>query len=303
MLDPLDALRAAADLARELDNAKLLARAAITYEAACWAPMITDQGAAELLQEAATALGEQRPDLRVGLLSGLARALDLRGEQARAAIVRADAIDLARRLDDRTGLATVLLRSYWSRGATPIQAIHDMLAEAHQLGEQLDNMEIRVESMAWGVPSFVALGDLASARRKVSPLREAAQATAQPLFMHMAEQFGSAIALSDGHLHEAEVMAARSYEAGQLLTGRDASGTYGVQMFSLGRERGHLARLAPMMKIIAAGDRQAGPWLPGLVSLLVELGMEAEAKRDLARIAREGLDPFRRRRGSRRSRT
>jgi DNA-binding CsgD family transcriptional regulator len=293
VLDPLDALRSAADLARELENTELLARAAIGYEAACWAPMIIDEGAVELLQEATAALGEQRPDLRVGLLSGLARALDLRGEQARAAIVRGDAIELARRLDDRTGLATVLLRSYWSRGATPIHAIHDMLAEAEQLGEELGNMEIRVESMVWGVPSFVALGDIASARREVAPLREAAQATGQPLFMHMAEQFGSAIALSDGRLQEAEVMAARSYEAGQLLTGRDASGTYGVQMFSLAREQGRLARLAPMMKIIAAGDRQTGPWLPGLVSLLVELGMEAEAKRDLARITGEGLDPFR----------
>ena len=48
-----------------------------------------------------------------------------------------------------------------------------------------------------------------------------------------------------------------------------------------------------MMKLIAAGDRQTGPWLPGLVSLLVELGMEAEARRDLARITGEGLDPFR----------
>ena len=79
-LDALDALRSAADLARELGSAELLARAAIGYEAASW-PMMRAQGAAELLEEAAAGLGERRSDLRVGLLSGMARALDLRGEQ------------------------------------------------------------------------------------------------------------------------------------------------------------------------------------------------------------------------------
>jgi DNA-binding CsgD family transcriptional regulator len=64
-------------------------------------------------------------------------------------------------------------------------------------------------------------------------------------------------------------------------------------MYSLRREQGRLAELAPVIRILAGGDRDAGPWRPGLVSLLAELGMEAEAKRELARIAREGLDQFR----------
>jgi ATP/maltotriose-dependent transcriptional regulator MalT len=292
-LDALDALRSAADLAREAGDVELLARAAIGYEAACWAPMIVDQRAAELLEEATAALGDQRSDLRVRLLSGLARALDLRGEQRRAAVVRSDAIGLARRLDDRIGLATVLMRSYWSRGATPIHEIQAMLAEAMQLGEELGNTEIRAEAMAWRVPSFVALGDIASARREVAAALDTAEATAQPLFMYMADQFGSAIALADGHLERAEAMAGRSYRAGQLLTGRDASGTYGIQMFGVRREQGRLAELSPVIRILTAGNREQGPWQPGFVSLLVELGMEAEARTHLAQITREGLEPFR----------
>jgi len=292
-LDALDALRSAADLARELGNAELLAQAAVGYEAACWAPMMIDQGAAELLEEATAALGDQRSDLRVRLLSGLARALDLRGEKARAVVVRTDAIDVARRLDDRTGLATVLMRSYWSRGATPIQEIQQMLAEARQLGEELGNTEIRAEAMAWRVPCFVAQGDIVSARRELSEARDTAEATAQPLFMYMTDQFASAIALANGDLEEAETMARRSYEAGRLLTGRDASGGYGIQMFGLRREQGRLAELAPVMRILTAGHREHGPWQPGLVSLLAELGMETEARRGLAQIIGEGLEPFR----------
>ena len=70
-----------------------LARAAIGYEDACWRPGMTDQGAVELLEEAATALGDEDSGLRVGLLGGLARALDFQGQHERGAIVRTNAID------------------------------------------------------------------------------------------------------------------------------------------------------------------------------------------------------------------
>ena len=45
---------------------ELLARAAIGYEEACWRPAIADQGAVELLEEAAAALGDEDSELRVG---------------------------------------------------------------------------------------------------------------------------------------------------------------------------------------------------------------------------------------------
>jgi DNA-binding CsgD family transcriptional regulator len=88
-------------------------------------------------------------------------------------------------------------------------------------------------------------------------------------------------------------MANSSEQAGRTLTGRDASGTYGIQMFSLRREQGRLAELASVIRILAGSEREDGPWRPGLVSLLVELGMESEAKRELARIASAGLEPLR----------
>jgi len=96
--EALDAFRATADIARELGDGALLARAAIGFEDACWGPGIADQGAAELLEEAAAALGDESSDLRVGLLSGLARALDYQGDHERGAIVRTSAVAMARRI-------------------------------------------------------------------------------------------------------------------------------------------------------------------------------------------------------------
>jgi DNA-binding CsgD family transcriptional regulator/tetratricopeptide (TPR) repeat protein len=291
--DALQAFRAAAEIARELGDAQLLARAAIGYEDACWRPGIADQGAVELLEEAAAALGDVSSALRVGLLGGLARALDFQGDRERGAIVRTSAITMARALEDRVGLATVLARSYWSRGTTSLEEILEMLTEARDLGEELGNTEFRAEAMAWRVPAFVAVGDLESARREVTALLEIAEQTAQPFMLHVAHHYASAIALCDGQLEQAEVLSRRSHEWNDRLTGRDISAVYGIQMFSIRREQGRLAELAPVIRILAGDAGRSGPWRPGLVALLAELGMEAEARRELAQVAVEGLDRFR----------
>ena len=255
---------------------------------------MTDQNAVEVLEEATTALGDEDSRLRVGLLGGLARALDFQGLHDRAAIVRTNAVDMARRLGDQVGLASVLMRSYWSRGKTSLEEILDMLTEARDIGQELGNTEIRAEAMSWRVPAFVALSDMESARRQVVALLETTEQTAQPFLIHVAEHYGSAIALCDGRLDEAEARARRSREWSLLLTGRDPSGTYGIQMFSVQRERGRLAELAPVVRILAGDAAREGPWQPGLVALLAELGMEDEARRELSRLVADGgLDPFR----------
>jgi DNA-binding CsgD family transcriptional regulator len=64
-------------------------------------------------------------------------------------------------------------------------------------------------------------------------------------------------------------------------------------MFSVRREQGRLAELAPAVRLLAGEAGRDGPWRPGLVAVLAELGMESEARRELARLAAEGLDGFR----------
>jgi DNA-binding CsgD family transcriptional regulator/tetratricopeptide (TPR) repeat protein len=291
--EALEAFDSAAALARQLGSAELLARAAIGYADACWRPGIGIQDSIELLEEGIGALGESDDELRVGLLTGLARALDFQGERERGAIVRGNAVALARRRGDRPGLARVLIGSYWSRGTSPLEEILAMLTEARDLAEELRDEELRTEAMAWRVPTFVALGDLELARAEVVVLEEMAERTAQPFMHHIAAHYCSAIALGDGRLAEAEAKALRSEEWGRLMSGRDASGTYGIQMFSIRREQGRLAELAPAVRLLAGEPERIGPWQPGLVAVLAELGMEDEARRELARLAAEGIDGFR----------
>ncbi len=290
--DALDAYMSAAEIARALDSGELLARAAIGYEDACWRPGVIRPDATQLLEEALAAVDDSSDELRIGLLAGLSRALDFAGERERGALVRENAVALARRYEDRAGLAKVLVGSYWARGTTPLEQILSMLTEARDLAQELGDAEIHTEAMAWRVPTFVALCDLDCARAEVVALRAMAEHTAQPFMHHVAEHYGSAIALCDGNLADAEAMAARSHDWARLLTGRDASGTHGILMFGVRREQGRLAELAPVIRILAGGVEREGPWRPGLAAVLAELGMEREAKRELSRLAAEGIDSY-----------
>lgn len=291
--EALESFAAAAAIARNLADAELLARAAIGFEVACWRPAITDRGADELLEEAAAALGGGDSVVRVRVLSGLYRALANRGAHAQATAVRTSAIAMARRIDDRHGLATVLARAYWAHGTT-LDEILAMLAEAVELAGELGDIELRAEAMQWRLPALIGLGDLAGASRELQDVLELGSTMGQPFIFHVAEHYGSAIALCEGRLDEAERRAERSHEWSRpLMPGRDASGVHGIQMFSIRREQGRLAELAPVVRVLAAGADHGSAWGPGLAALLAELGMLDETRQALARIRRGGLDPLR----------
>ena len=64
-------------------------------------------------------------------------------------------------------------------------------------------------------------------------------------------------------------------------------------MFSVRREQGRLAELAPVIRVLAAGDRGGAAWRPGLVAMLAELAMEEQVQSELDRVHSEGLTPLR----------
>lgn len=290
-LDAMDAYRQAAGLARQLGDAALLARAAVGFEEACWRPAIHDGGSVALLREAADALGPEDSELRTRVLGGLARALDLRGEYGDATWARDQSIAMARRRGDRRSLALTLAGA-WSGRNTPPSEIEAMLDEALQISRELGDADLATGILGWMVPTYVALQDHDRARMVLGRLLDSAKHQNQPFYLHVAEQYVSALAVCDGELAEAEAAAVRSNEWGRLLIGRDASGTYGIQMFNVRREQGRLAEMAPAARVLV--DRAEGAWLPGVAALLAELGMTREAKRELERAVFEQLEQERR---------
>ncbi len=291
--DAIEAFRTAAQIAREISDPNLLAAAAFGFEEACSRPGITDEGAVELLEEASVALGEADSELRVRLLTGLGRAYAFIGDYPAGDAAHRSAIAMARRLDDRLGLATVLVASYWSRGDQSLEQTLEMLSEARGLAEVLGANDLQTEAMEWRVAGLIALGALGIAERELAEVHALAVQLRQPFTLHVSEHYASTLALCAGRLAEAEASARRSHEWSRLLTGRAASGVHGIQMFGIRREQGRLAELAPVVRVLADSERARGAWRAGFAALLAELGMEQDARRELARVREEGLDEFR----------
>ena len=287
----VDALRAFADAAAVAESPAQLARAAIGYEEACWRPIFIDAPCVELLERAAVALGEEPSELRVGVLGGLARALLLRGEHARGGAVRAQAIAMARELGADAALAKVLVASNWARATVADLEVLEALGEAAAIAERLGAADLHGEARSWRAAMLVSLCRLDAAREEIAAVRVIAERTAQPFPLHVAEHTTSAIALCEGRLADAEAAALRAHEWSRLLSGRDASGVHGIQMFGVRREQGRLAELAGVVRLLSSGGD--AHWLPGLAALLGELGELDEARRVLARVAATGLEGYR----------
>ena len=133
-------------------------------------------------------------ELRVGLLGGLARALDFRGDHERAARSCARAPSRwPAQLGDRAGPRDGAGRAPTGRAARArCEEILAMLTEAARprRGARATPSSV-AEAMAWRVPAFVALGDLDAARREVAALlRDAPSGRAQPFMLHVAEHYG-----------------------------------------------------------------------------------------------------------------
>ena len=147
--------------------------------------------------------------------------------------------------------------------------------------------------MEWRGAALIAQGDLRVAEQELAEVHALAVRLRQPFTLHVAEHYASTIALCVGRLAEAEAAAQRSHDWSRLLTGRPASGIHGIQMFGIRREQGRLAELAAVTRVLAGGERLRGAWRPAFAALLAELGMEEDARRELARVREEGLDEFR----------
>jgi DNA-binding CsgD family transcriptional regulator len=167
-----------------------------------------------------------------------------------------------------------------------------MLSEARDLAEALGASDLQAEAMEWRVAALIALGDLGRAERELAEVHAMAVRLRQPFGLHVAEHYAATLALCAGRLAEAEAAALRSHELSRLLTAR-ASGVFGIQMFGIRREQGRLAELAAVTRVLAGSDRSRGAWRPGYAALLAELGMEQEARRELARVRQRDFDEFR----------
>ncbi len=293
-----DAFEEAARLARECASADQLARAALGFETASWAPGQPGIAAAALLREALAALHGGDSVAKVRLLGALARALIFSGDETQALAVHRQAVGMARRAGDPSALASALLAALSVRwqpalSGERLASIQEALALARAVGDRVRELDAR----AWSMFERIELGEMQTWRSELETYERDLTELRQPFEQYVAASSRAMHALFEGRFTEAEQLAQQALLVGRGMPGLDAPGIYGMQMFTLRCEQGRLGELAPLVRQFVTTHPSANTWRPGLALIYAELGdldqaraaFEVLAADDFAAIPRDGV--------------
>jgi DNA-binding CsgD family transcriptional regulator len=283
-------LQQAAKSARALGLSEELAQAACAFEEASWRPGLLGHAAARLLREALSGLSEGDSALKARVLSQLTRALIFSGELDTAMTIHEQAVAMARRLGD-TALLAAALRSVLSARWQP-ERFEKRVAttmEALRLSQQVGDREQALDAWSWRLFDLIELGEMQLRETEFAAYTRQADEIRQPFYQYIALSSRAMLALFQGHLEESERHAKAALAFGKRMPSLDAAGIYGVQMFSVRREQGRLAELAPLVEHFVRATPQAATWRPGLALIYAELDCPERARAQFEELAAEAF--------------
>ena len=279
----------AAQLAKRIQSAELLAEAAIGVEEVGWRPGFNGAEAASLLREALQQMEPGDSQLRARALASLGRALNYSGAPDDALHVGQDAIQMARRLGDDVTLALVLTARLPARWIPQeIDARIAMAGEALRIAERIGNDDLAMEVASWRINDLLEVGDIDGLAATEDSWVTTAFATRDPFWVYSVTSNRAQRAILHGEFTTGEELAREALEIGQGMRGMDAMGIYGVQMFTIRREQGGLKELRPTIETFVRLNPES-TWRPGLAVIYADLEMREEARAEFDRISRNNF--------------
>ena len=281
----------AAACARRTGDASLLARSAIGFGDTQWRLGIEGSQAVELIREALGQAGATDARQRTALLSTLCQALLFSNRPDEAETAFREAVAMARLLGDPFSLFRALcaiLPGRWfpDRLALRIGAAR----EAFELVQRVGHPEWAAPYLAgWYTGDLMELGDTSAAAATARFHLVTGETTREPFNEAVALAALAMIATHEGRFAEAEPLAVRALRCGTRFDRANASGIFGVQMFTIRRQQGRLGELAPVLKQFLDSESQAATWRPGLAILHCELGSRDEARGVFEKLAADGF--------------
>jgi class 3 adenylate cyclase/tetratricopeptide (TPR) repeat protein len=285
----------AAELGRRLGSPRDLARAALGAEETELVMGIPVRASAGLLEAALEALDEGDNSLRCRVLSSLGRASFKLGSFEKASALMRGAKDMARRLGDHRALVDALHCEYLATTGRPCAAaqfptrratVDEMVAISEELRERPD---LVFRSLCLGMAACLEMGDLEAFQDRLNRYR-----TAVPGFTGMARLYTltsteALQAILHGDFATAERLAQSALDAPGDVNNEVVTGVYGMQMFTIRREQGRLAEVAPLVKRFVAERSRDPIWQPGLALIAIDLGFASAARKTFDEIAATGF--------------
>lgn len=283
-------LDAATALANELGRTDLLAEAVLLrgggargwVEAGSVDPELLRQ-----LEECLARLPAGQDALRAKVLARLARELYfLPAETERREVLIREAVAIARALDDRPVLASVLNAAHWAL-FQPDNYEESLLVgfEVSALSTEIGDRRLEASARSFLLSDLVAGGRLAEAKVELARLGQLADELRQREVRWSWLVHEAAFAIFEGRFDDAARLAAEGFEAGQQAEIESAFQMYGVAQIALGRARGGLEESVPLIEAMVEEWPLVPAWRCGVAYLYRELGRRDDAREQIDFIA------------------
>lgn len=252
-------LEAAAEQARRLGAWRHLGLIALE-QAHDLAPLTEEPQRIALLEEALEAVGDRDSSLRARLLARYAiYGYYVRGEEAKRDAYAAQAVEIARRLDDPGLLGEALLASLGTFAPTPDVASQQMpvIDQALRLGKQAGDLDVEMHARLWKMVALLEQADRAGWERERQEYDRIAQRTQMPILLWYATMFRSVKAMLDGHVEEASNLAQEALDFGNAAGRPDAFLLYGGQFAArvvLEQDWSVIAPMADLYRALSAAN-------------------------------------------------
>lgn len=266
----LVALEVAA-IARSVNAADLLARAAVAHLGIAWIGQ-PDPAGAGLLEEALELCGDDQPALRARVLSALAELrMTTQGRADEARRLAADAEVVARTLDDPLVLAqTLLSRCITSFGLPDLDARLALYDEVLSLAERGGDRQLHALAMTTRAATRLEAADMDGFLADVGFLRRTMTIGRWGIAGRRASWLETCIHLLRAEWDQAESTMTRALaDAGDDV---NAINVYAGHSFVLHRETGRIADLLPTFADVVAANPGLVLFRAGLARSWAELG-------------------------------
>jgi eukaryotic-like serine/threonine-protein kinase len=275
----------AADLARELGDAGVLADAALGISLVAVAGQL-DEPLVALLREALDAVGDPDGPVGIQLRSAIAgRMLWRDPDEARR--LAAEALDAARRLGDDHALAVALYGQGFLLTATPDSA-RDRLANADELLEvarRSGDRDLAVRAHAYRQHALLELGDTAASDAAGVAYARLADELRQPTHLWHVPMVAAMRATMDGRFAEAERLAEEARRGGERAQEPLAGQFHALQTAVIRRLQGRVEEALPSIREMGRRFPAIRAWRLTLASFLAELGSLDEARAEFEQLA------------------
>lgn len=263
--------------------------AAIGYENASWRPGRTGHEAVGLLSDALEVYSSAEPDaLFIDGLASLGRALTFTGADQDARVMGEKAIELAEQNGDALLIARSLQASLW-RSWDPGTASQQL--DRAILVSQIGATERDYGLLGQGAYFRAAISYTQGRRWDVvaahADLRRVATTTGQPFYAYMVGCLDASEEFRRGDFVACRAAVEQLASVGEVFGQDDTGGSYGLQVFMIQRAT---AGLETVRQLVTGDESWSGHWLPGLLALYTELGLEEAARGVLHEILTEGLE-------------